>query len=212
VQNSGNRKATAVIRKKNRRKLRNLIVNKKQLVTVVIGSIYLFIISMVIVIVIISPLYHHIFQASDLAAQRDYARVFIILSEKLVTAVSLIFIFTCIPLIGVTHRFFGPLINFSNIFRKISKGDLTARVYLRRGDLLKSEAHLANEMIDSISTAVAEVKAQNNLLVAKIKEMVDDERDQSGLKEDLAELQRQALVCRDLLSDFKTSQSPELDQ
>ena len=160
------RKATAVNRKQNRRKLRNLIVNKKQLVTVVIGSIYLFLVSLVIVIVIISPLYHHIFQVSDLAAQRDSARVFIILSEKLVAAVSMIFILTCLPLIGVTHRIFGPLINFANIFRKISKGDLTVRVYLRRGDLLKSEARQANEMIDSISSGVAEVKAQNNLLVA----------------------------------------------
>jgi hypothetical protein len=78
----------------------------------------------------------------------------------------------------------GGMLKF--IFRKLSKGDLTARVYLRRGDLLKSEAHLANQMIDFISAGITEVKAQQNLLLDGIKAMVDNDLDQRGLKGDSA--------------------------
>ena len=130
-------------RKKNRRKLRNLIVNKKQLVIVIIGSVYLFLSIVLIFMVTVSPIYHNIFESREISDQRDSAKVFIILSEKLVIALFAVFIFTFIPLIWVTHRIFGPLINFSNIFKKVSAGDLTPRIYLRRGDLLKSEALLA---------------------------------------------------------------------
>ncbi len=120
-----------------------------------------------------------------------------------------VFILTFIPLIWVTHRIFGPLINFSNIFKKVSEGDLTPRIYLRRGDLLKSEALLANEMIQSISKSIYDIKKQNNLLIMELEDLADGKRYQGKLNDDLVGIRNQALVCQNLLSNFKTADPPD---
>ena len=198
-------------RKENRRKLRNLIVNKKQLMIVIIGSVYLFFSIVLIFMATISPVYHNIFESSELSKQRDSAKAFIILSEKLVSSLFAVFICTFMPLVWITHRIFGPLINFANIYRKISGGDLAARIYLRRGDLLQSEALLANEMILSISNSIQEIKKQNNRLIAELDGMSERKDRQNELKDDFARIRAQALICRELLSKFKTEEPPKHD-
>ena len=190
----------------NRRKLRNLIVNKKQLIIVIIGSVYLFLSVVLIFMVTISPVYRDIFQSSEISDQRDSAKVFIILSEKLLIALFAAFTLTFIPLVWITHRIFGPLINFSNVFKKITAGDLTSRIYLRRGDLLKSEANLANEMIESLSNTVDEIKKQNDLLVMALAELCNGNQNNAELKSDgFVGLRNQAQVCQSLLSQFNTT-------
>lgn len=206
------RKAVNVTRRENRRKLRNFIVNKKQLAIVVISTIYFYLSLIAILTIIIAPAYNDIFQSSEISVQRESAKIFILLSEKLTIALSAIFIFTIIPLIWVTHRFFGPLINFSNIFRRVSLGDLTARVYLRRGDLLKSEARLVNEMIQSLLQTISEVKKQNHLLVTALNGLVDGRPARNRTDDDLLETQKQAQACEKLLAKFKTDESPDHTQ
>ena len=198
--------------RRNRRKLRNFIVNKKQLIVVVISAVYFFLSLIAILTVIIAPAYNDIFQSDEIYAQRESAKVFILLSEKLAIALAAIFIFAITPLIWMTHRFFGPLINFSNIFKRVSRGDLTAQVYLRRGDLLKSEARLANEMIQSLLLTISEVKNQNRLLVAALNEMADGRHTRRRTDDDILEAQNQALACARLLAKFKTAESSDSDQ
>ena len=195
------------MRRKNRRKLRNFIVNKKQLAIVVIGTVYFFLSLMAVLTLIAAPLYSDIFQSSDISAQRESAKVFILLSEKMTIAIAAIFMITMVPLIWGTHRFFGPLINFSNIFNRVGRGDLTAQVYLRRGDLLKSEARLANEMIRSLGMTLAEVKQQNHLLVTVLNGIVDSRCGRDRLDDDIRAAQKQALACETLLAKFKTVES-----
>jgi methyl-accepting chemotaxis protein len=198
-----------VNRKRNRRKVRNLIVNKKQLTIVIIGSIYLFLSIVLIFTITISPIYRDIFKSSEISDQRDSAKIFIILSEKLITALFAAFILAFLPLVWGTHRIFGPLINFANIFRKVTAGDLTARIYLRRGDLLKSEALLANEMIQSLSDTIGDIKNRQEFLARALKTLADGDRNQGGQNhEDLVDIRNQALACQKLLAEFKTADSP----
>jgi len=201
-----------VRRTKNRRKLKNFIVNKKQLAIVVIGTVYFFLSLTAVLTLIVAPLYSDIFQSSEISIQRESAKVFILLSEKMAIAVSAIFLITIIPLIWGTHRFFGPLINFSNIFRRVTGGDLTAHVYLRRGDLLKSEARQVNEMIQFLWLKMSELKTQNHLLVTALNGLSDERRTRSGIDNDIREAQAQALACETLLEKFKTDKSSDSGQ
>ena len=196
-------------RKKNRRKLRNFIVNKKQLAIIVIGTVYFFLALIAVLTLITAPVYNDIFQSSDISVQRESAKIFILLSEKLTIALSAAFIFTIIPLIWLTHRLFGPLINFTNIFKRVSEGDLTAQVYLRRGDLLKSEAGYVNEMIQSLLQKVSDIKDQNQQLVRTLNGMADDGCPRNGPDKDLREARSQALACEKLLTKFSTDESLE---
>ena len=191
---------------RNRRKVRNLIVNKKQLIIVVISTVYFFLSVIITLAVIIAPVYSDIFQSNDPIAQREAAKVFILLSDKLAIALSAIFILTIVPLIWVSHRIFGPLINFTKTFKRAAGGDLTALVFLRRGDLLKSEAHLANEMIQSLAMTISEVKQQNRLLVTTLNGIVEGRRPGSGTDNNIFEAHNQARTCEALLSKLITTE------
>ncbi|MEJ2165119.1 MAG: methyl-accepting chemotaxis protein [Desulfobacterales bacterium] len=191
-------------RKTNRRKLRNFIVNKKQLAIVVLSTVYFFLSMIAVLTLITAPVYSDIFHSSEISVQRESAKIFILLSEKLTIALSAIFFFTIIPLIWLTHRLFGPLVNFAHIFRRVSRGDLTAQVYLRRGDLLKSEAGIVNEMIQSLLQTVSEVKNQNQQLVGTLNGLVDRGRTRNEPDDDLLEARKQALACEKLLAKFTT--------
>lgn len=196
-------------REKNRRKLRNFIVNKKQLAIVVISTVYFFLSLIAVLTFVTAPVYSDIFQSNEISVQRESAKTFILLSEKMTIALSAIFIFTIIPLIWLTHRLFGPLINFAHIFRRVSRGDLTAQVYLRRGDLLKSEAGLVNEMIQSLLQTISEVKNQNQQLVRTLNCLADRGPTQNGSDDDLLDARKQALTCEKLLAKFTTEESLE---
>ena len=191
---------------RNRRKVRNLIVNKKQLIIVVISTVYIFLAVVGTLAVIVAPVYSDIFQSNDAIAQREAAKVFILLSEKLGVALSAIFFLTIIPLIWGTHKFFGPLINISNIFKRVAGGDLTARVYLRRGDFLKSEARLANEMIHSLAMTISDVKQQNHLLTTTLNGIVEGRHPGSRTDDEILEAHNQARTCEALLSKLITTE------
>lgn len=196
-------------REKNRRKLKNFIVNKKQLAIVAIGTVYFFLAMIAVLTLITAPVYSDIYQSSEISVQRESAKIFILLSEKLTIALSAAFIFTIIPLIWLTHRLFGPLINFTNIFKRVSEGDLTAQVYLRRGDLLKSEAGYVNEMIQSLLQKVSEIKHQNQQLVRTLNGVAEDGCPRNAPDEDLRKVRSQALACEKLLARFSTDESLE---
>ena len=195
-------------RRKNRRKLRNFIVNKKQLLVVVCGTVYIFLSLALVLAVIITPVYKDIFKSSEVSLQRESAKDFILLSEKLVIALSAIFVFSMVPLIWLTHRFFGPLINFANIFKRVALGDLTAQVYLRRGDLLKGEARLVNDMIQSLRQTISEIRKQNQQLVKDLDSVAERHHVGQGSDDDLLEAQKQALACEKLLAKFTIDKFP----
>jgi len=195
-----------VKRERNRRKLKNFIVNKKQLILIVISTVYFFLLVTVTLTAIIAPVYSDIFQSNDAIAQREAAKVFILLSEKLGIALSAIFLITITSLVWGTHRFFGPLINFSKTFKQVARGDLTARVILRRGDLLKSEAWTANEMIQSLAMSISDVKQQNDLLVTTLKGIVEGRCPGSGTDAEILEAQKQARTCEALLAKLITTE------
>jgi methyl-accepting chemotaxis protein len=195
-----------VKREGNRRKLKNLIVNKKQLILVVISTIYFFLLVTVTLTAIIAPVYGDIFQSNDAIAQREAAKVFILLSEKLGIALSAIFLITITSLVWGTHRFFGPLINFSKIFKRVAGGDLTARIILRRGDLLKSEACTANEMIQSLAMTISDVKQQNHLLVTTLNGIVEGRCPKSGTDDEILEAHNQGRICEALLAKLITTE------
>ena len=191
---------------RNRRKVSNFIVNKKQLIVVVTSTVYLFLSVVGTLAVIIAPVYSDIFQSNDAITQKEAAKVFILLSEKLGIALSAIFFLGIIPLIWGTHKFFGPLINFSNIFKRAAGGDLSARVFLRHGDFLKSEARLANEMIQSLAMTISDVKQQNHLLATTLNRIVEGRRPGSGGDDEILEARNQARTCEALLSKLITTE------
>ena len=183
-------------REANRRQLKNyLVVNKFHLKLLVINLIYVLFIFAVIIGEVLFPFYQDIFKINDLYAQHYSAKFFIVLLNRLSIALLVILVFIFLYQVMVNHKFCGPLVNFSNTFRKISQGDLTRKIFLRRHDFLKNEAAQVNGMIDSLSERIMTLKKDHDSLLSALEGMSKVEMAQGEYQDALETLKKQADIC-----------------
>ena len=191
-------------REANRRQLKNyLVVNKFHLKLLLINLIYVLFIFAVIIGEILFPFYQDMFKINDLYAQHYSAKFFIVLLNRLSIALLVILVFIFLYQVMVNHKFCGPLVNFSNTFRKISQGDLTRKIFLRRHDFLKNEAAQVNGMIDSLSERIRTLKKDHDSLLSALEGMSKVEMVPGEYQDALRTLKKQADICNKHLSEFK---------
>jgi methyl-accepting chemotaxis protein len=115
--------------------------------------------------IILSPVLLDMFMSNDLDTQYTSAQKFLSLAKQVVPAVIILFILFFIHLTIITHKICGPLINFTKTFSKISRGDFSSKVKLRKGDYLKYECDKINEMIDSLSASIRSARENQTEIV-----------------------------------------------
>ena len=191
-------------RQANRRLLKNyLIVNKFHFKLLIINLIYVLLIFGVIIGVVLFPFYRDIFKISDIYAQHFSATFFIALLDRLSIALLLLFAFSILYQVMINHKFCGPLVNLSNTFKKISEGDLTRKIFLRRHDFLKNEAAQVNDMIDSLSGFITILKKDHDRLLFALKDIPGAVTTQEEYQNLVEKLKKQADICNRQLSKFK---------
>jgi methyl-accepting chemotaxis protein len=191
----------------NNRKLKNYLIKKDvQLKLAISNLIYMLLMAAVIVLTILSPLYLDIFQSVDLCSQYFSAKMFIILLQRLAFALIVLLIVAFLHQIVMTHKFCGPLVNFMNTFKKISEGDLTRKIFLRRYDFLQNEAHQVNDMMDGLSSLIAKIKKENSLLLAILEEATGGGKAPEKTGAALKKASEHANQCRQHLSNFIISE------
>ena len=105
-----------------------------------------------------------------------------------------------------THRICGPLVNFTHTFESIAKGDLTRKVYLRKGDYFKSECDRLNLMIVGISGLINRLFANYDQLRATLQSLNDQIKDteiKEKLEASLKIIRQDGEYVSDTLSRFK---------
>ena len=125
----------------------------------------------VVIGAVLYPFYHEIFRIDDIYAQHYSAKFFIVLLDRLSLALIAVLLISLIYQMIINHRFCGPLVNFSHTFKKISQGDLTRKIFLRRYDFLKNEASQVNDMIDFLSDHIMTLKKDHEQLLSKLNEV-----------------------------------------
>ena len=159
-------------RKVNQRSWKNYLINKNvQIRITVINLIYMVIAVILNTAVILSSSVCNIYYAGESGLWQTID-MYALSSEILTFSLAAVFILAVINQITVTHQVCGPLVNFTNSFKKVAQGDLTRRVNLRAKDLLKEEAGHFNDMVDQLSNHIAALKADNQLLLSIIKEPI----------------------------------------
>ena len=190
--------------KKRVRKLQNyLIARDIQLRIVVTNFLYLCLISLVLVLVVLSPYFYDIFNKDELWVQYLSAKTFLVLLDRLIIALPLIFVISFIHLIVLTHRFCGPMINIKKTIQEVARGNLTRKVFLRKNDFLKEEAAILNHMIDQLSGRFEDIRADNAVLLARIEEKLDGDNDGVEIIPILNEVKANAVHTRDILDKVK---------
>ncbi|MEJ2100914.1 MAG: methyl-accepting chemotaxis protein [Desulfobacterales bacterium] len=187
----------------NNRKLKNYLIKKDvQLKIAISNLIYMLLMVAVIVLTILSPLYLDIFQSVDLCNQYFSANIFIILLERLAFTLVVLLILAFVHQIVLTHKFCGPLVNFAKTFKKVSEGDLTRKIFLRRYDFLQNEATQVNEMIDGLSGLVEKIKKENSLLLSMLEEATGSGKAADKTDAVLKKAAEHANECRQHLAKF----------
>jgi signal transduction histidine kinase len=188
----------------NRRQLKNyLIVNKFHFKLMIINVIYMLLIFTVMIGVVLVPFYRHIFQVNDMYAQHYSAKFFIVLLDRLSVALLVLLLFTFLYQVVINHKFCGPLVNFSNTFKKMSQGDFTRKIFLRRHDFLKNEAAQVNDIIDFLSNHITIFKKDYALLLSALDKMSGSPMENKEYHNILEALKKQADICNKHLSIFK---------
>jgi methyl-accepting chemotaxis protein len=132
--------------------------------------------------------------------------MFIILLERLAYSLVILLILAFIHQIVITHKICGPLVNFRNTFKRISEGDLTRKIFLRRHDFLQDEANQVNEMIDVLSNFVSRIKNENRLLRAALEDATHSGMQPEKLDEILQKAILHADYCEEHVSKFKITE------
>ncbi len=191
----------------NNRKLKNYLIKKDvQLKIAISNLVYMLLMVAVVVLTILSPLYLDIFQSIDLCNQYFSAKMFIILLERLAFALLILLTLAFLHQIVLTHKFCGPLVNFVKTFKRISEGDLTRKIFLRRYDFLQNEANQVNEMMNGLSSLVAKIKKENSLLLSMLEEAADSGKAPEKAGAALKKAAEHAIQCRQHLSKFIISE------
>lgn len=197
----------------NQRKLKNyFIYNNVQVKLAVTNLVYMFIVMLIIALAILVPSYIDMFEPNELHMQQISANIFIVLIERLYVALIAIFLLAFVHQIVISHRFCGPLINFVNTFKRISQGDLTRKVFLRRKDFLEDEASQVNEMIDNLSLIITGLEEDNRLLIAALDKVTSAGNDKIDSEKALSIVKQQAQLCTEHLSKFKIDDKATQDK
>jgi len=188
----------------NRRKLKNYLITNKIHFKMMLAILILILLVFVVILgMVLFPFYHEIFKFDDMYAQHYSAKFFIVLLDRISLAFFAVLLIGLIYQMIINHKFCGPLVNFSNTFKKVTQGDLTRKIFLRRYDFLKNEAAQANDMIDFLSDHIRTIKKNHGRLLSTLKEMSGSEMERAEYQNALETLRKQADICQNHLSVFK---------
>lgn len=190
-----------------KRKLRNYLINNDlQLRLIRNNLLYLLLCVIATVSILLYPLIHEMVFLSDLESQYRAAQTFLLLVKWLVPAILMVLFLFMGHTIIITHRICGPLVNFTHAFDRLAQGDLTRKVYIRKGDYLKSECNRINLMIDGISGIINRLFANHNQLLATLQslnEQTNDTQTKEKLESSLKIIRQDVEYASDTLSRFK---------
>ena len=122
-------------KRKSKRKIRNyLLSNDAQLRFIVPNLFWMLLIIIATMGVVLSPLMIDMFLSENIEIQYRAAITFLSFIKRLVPTIISMFVLIFIHQVIITHRICGPLVNFSNTFKKMDEGDFTRKVTIRADD------------------------------------------------------------------------------
>ncbi len=180
------------------RRLKNLFINKGLQFKIIMTSlVYMFLVMVVTTLAILYPDLYTMFSSQDLGAQYQAAQSFLVLAKRIVPSTVFLFIVFFSHLLVMTHRICGPLVNFTNTFKKIGDGDLSRKVVLRKGDYLKVECDAINGMIEGLSRKFQTFAEEHDRMIRTLELALGgivDEKVRMDIESFLAELKEKSQV------------------
>ncbi|MDD5711437.1 MAG: methyl-accepting chemotaxis protein [Smithellaceae bacterium] len=189
------------------RKLSNYLIDwNHQLLIISYCLTYMVIAVIVTVSICLAPLVYDMIAVKDLDAQYTAAQNLLFILNRLLPGIVGLFLLFALHMIVVTHRVFGPLINFTKTFKALARGDFTRRVNVRDKDYLKREGTQINEMMDGLSGKIRDISVRQQDLAGALERLascLDDPAQREKTGPIIDELRKEAEDIAFVLSGFK---------
>jgi methyl-accepting chemotaxis protein len=197
--------------KHGKRKIQNYLIAKDIQFRIIFSTlIFFFSVVILVVSLVLSPRIFTMLISDSMDIQHQAAQTFLVVIKWLIPTVLVISLLIFIHHVIVTHRIYGPMFNFSKVFKKISQGDLSQKVFIRRKDYLHNECNNINEMIAGLAAIISRIQTGHDNLIsalenhaARIRETESPETFRTSLDAILDE----ARSVRDQLTVFKLAPS-----
>jgi methyl-accepting chemotaxis protein len=198
-------------KKHNKRNWKNLLINNKiQFRIVLINLICMFLVVGINTAVMFSSSICNIYYEGNDGLLK-IIDMYTLSSEVLTFSLAAIFILAVISQVLLTHKICGPLVNFTNSFQRIARGDLTRPIKLRSGDLLSQESKQFNAMLSDLSGHIGDLRQDNRILFAILKELSADPADQAKINEALEFIKENEHVITAHLEKLKLPKASVLE-
>lgn len=190
-----------------KRNLSNFLINRDLQLRLIRNNLfYLLLCVIATASILLYPLIHEMMFVADLESQYRAAQTFLLLVKWLIPAVVIVLILFMGHTIIISHRICGPLVNFTHAFDRMAQGDLTGKVYIRKGDYLQSECDRINLMLDGISGIISRLFTNHNQLLVNLRslnEQTQEELTKEKLESSLMIIRNDVERASDTLSRFK---------
>ena len=192
---------------KNRRK--QMLIHDVQFRLLTVNLAYFTTILFVFAMVLFAPLAYQL-SRNDLsdATRQIVGDQFLLLDERIWPTLLIAFLCLAAHSIYVSHRIGGPLVQFRRAIKRLARGDLTAKIRLRQGDYLTTEADAFNELRDSLGVNLRDTQHQLGELCTELNTLKANVRDGVAHQVDasLAQLEDRTVVLQHTLSRFQTEE------
>ena len=172
-----------------------------QLRVVFHNLIFLILVAVITLAAALAPMLQDIAFSDNLEMQYHASQILLVFLARWAPFMVLVILFFILHQIVYTHRFLGPLINFTHTFRHISKGDLTRRCRLRKGDYLTDECKEINLMIDGLSELVIHAQQKCGELSDCLQKAIPSMSEER--EEDFKETKEKVMKFKEAISRFK---------
>lgn len=135
----------------------------------------------------------------ELKSAADLSLIFNVVNRDLLWRIPILVVLIAISTIFISHRIAGPIYRFEQSAKRISEGDLTLRIKLRRGDELQELANCFNVMTEKLENLVLSDRRAINNIIRVIKELPDDLKGETLSKDKRDEIVEKLLKTVDEL-------------
>jgi methyl-accepting chemotaxis protein len=153
---------------------------------------------------------HNLPLASPEAATIGYQ--FTVLHDSIWPAFPIALVLIVIHSVFFSHRIAGPLYRFRNVFKALSRGDLTVSTTIRKGDYLQQEAGNLGEMVGELRSKISRIESDCQMLqgtVSELKQKLEGESSKAA-QEVLARLEQQAQHLTADVRQFQLQREPKM--
>ena len=199
--------------KHGKRKIQNYLIAKDIQFRIIFSTlIFFFSVVILVVSLVLSPLIFSMLISDSMDIQHQAAQTFLVVIKWLIPTVLVISLLIFIHHVIVTHRIYGPMFNFSKVFKKISQGDLSQKVFIRRKDYLHNECNDINEMIAGLASIISRIQTSHDSLFSVLENhaaRVEETESPDAFRASMDAILAEARLVRDELSVFKLAPSTQ---